>query len=86
MRVPGTKMVVERWLDASGRTTRIATDSSDHVSLGEWGHRHERLPTQSQPVCGFLQRHGVRVHDGFVHRLIAVSPSVMYWVLVLTSQ
>ena len=32
MRVPGTKMVVERRLDASGRTTRITTDSSDHVS------------------------------------------------------
>ena len=43
MRVPGTNMVVERRLDASGRTTRITTDSSDHVS--------HQLPTKMVTVC-----------------------------------
>ena len=43
MRVPGTKMVVERRLDASGRTTRITTNSSDHVS--------HQLPTKMVTVC-----------------------------------
>ena len=34
----------------------------------------------------FEQRDFCQPCDGLIHRLIAVSPSVMYWVLVPTSQ